>query len=183
MRLTTKGRFAVTAMIDLALREHNGPVTLAGISQRQKISLSYLEQLFGKLRRHQRTFIARLINTLCERDYEAACYDTATHAERFKRLARTIHPGEYPSLVYLNVWADALYNGEMRSYESEVDAAYRSCDVDKVTRVLSRRPGVFARQLNRALRYFSGDQQQVADAFCQVAPRVAAPLLVQMHNM
>jgi len=43
----------VTAMIDLALRQHNGPVTLAGISQRQKISLSYLEQLFGKLRRHE----------------------------------------------------------------------------------------------------------------------------------
>ncbi|MCP5264779.1 MAG: Fe-S cluster assembly transcriptional regulator IscR [Burkholderiaceae bacterium] len=53
MRLTTKGRFAVTAMIDLALREQQGPVTLAGISQRQKISLSYLEQLFGKLRRHE----------------------------------------------------------------------------------------------------------------------------------
>ncbi len=52
MRLTTKGRFAVTAMIDLALRQHEGPVTLAGISERQKISLSYLEQLFGKLRRH-----------------------------------------------------------------------------------------------------------------------------------
>ncbi|MCL2657458.1 MAG: Fe-S cluster assembly transcriptional regulator IscR [Betaproteobacteria bacterium] len=51
MRLTTKGRFAVTAMIDLALRESAGPVTLAGISERQKISLSYLEQLFGKLRR------------------------------------------------------------------------------------------------------------------------------------
>jgi Rrf2 family iron-sulfur cluster assembly transcriptional regulator len=53
MRLTTKGRFAVTAMIDLALRQHEGPVTLAGISERQKISLSYLEQLFGKLRRHK----------------------------------------------------------------------------------------------------------------------------------
>ena len=52
MRLTTKGRFAVTAMIDLALRQNNGPVTLAAISQRQQISLSYLEQLFGKLRRH-----------------------------------------------------------------------------------------------------------------------------------
>ncbi len=52
MRLTTKGRFAVTAMIDLALRESGGPVTLAAISQRQRISLSYLEQLFGKLRRH-----------------------------------------------------------------------------------------------------------------------------------
>ncbi len=52
MRLTTKGRFAVTAMIDVALRGRDGPVTLAGISERQKISLSYLEQLFGKLRRH-----------------------------------------------------------------------------------------------------------------------------------
>lgn len=51
MRLTTKGRFAVTAMIDLALHDDGGPVTLAGISERQKISLSYLEQLFGKLRR------------------------------------------------------------------------------------------------------------------------------------
>ncbi|MEY4960156.1 MAG: Fe-S cluster assembly transcriptional regulator IscR [Pseudomonadota bacterium] len=53
MRLTTKGRFAVTAMIDLALHGDNGPVTLAGISERQKISLSYLEQLFGKLRRNK----------------------------------------------------------------------------------------------------------------------------------
>jgi Rrf2 family iron-sulfur cluster assembly transcriptional regulator len=55
MRLTTKGRFAVTAMIDLALRQGKGPVTLSGISQRQAISLSYLEQLFGKLRRHEVT--------------------------------------------------------------------------------------------------------------------------------
>jgi len=53
MRLTTKGRFAVTAMIDLALRQNTGPVTLAAISQRQQISLSYLEQLFGKLRRNE----------------------------------------------------------------------------------------------------------------------------------
>lgn len=51
MRLTTKGRFAVTAMIDLGLHQGQGPVTLAGISERQRISLSYLEQLFGKLRR------------------------------------------------------------------------------------------------------------------------------------
>jgi len=52
MRLTTKGRFAVTAMVDLAMRQTRGPVTLAAISERQHISLSYLEQLFGKLRRH-----------------------------------------------------------------------------------------------------------------------------------
>lgn len=52
MRLTTKGRFTVTAMADLAERHGRGPVTLASISERQKISLSYLEQLFGKLRKH-----------------------------------------------------------------------------------------------------------------------------------
>jgi len=53
MRLTTKGRFAVTAMVDLAMRQTRGPVTLAAISGRQHISLSYLEQLFGKLRRRK----------------------------------------------------------------------------------------------------------------------------------
>lgn len=59
MRLTTKGRFAVTAMIDLALRQQRGPVTLATISERQNISLSYLEQLFGKLRRHKLVYSVR----------------------------------------------------------------------------------------------------------------------------
>lgn len=52
MRLTTKGRFAVTAMVDLAMSGGRGPVSLATISERQSISLSYLEQLFGKLRRN-----------------------------------------------------------------------------------------------------------------------------------
>lgn len=51
MRLTTKGRYAVTAMLDLALNADQGPVCLADISKRQDISLSYLEQLFAKLRR------------------------------------------------------------------------------------------------------------------------------------
>ena len=53
MRLTTKGRFAVTAMIDVALNGRAGPVNLSSIHQRQRISLSYLEQLFGKLRRQK----------------------------------------------------------------------------------------------------------------------------------
>jgi Rrf2 family iron-sulfur cluster assembly transcriptional regulator len=52
MRLTTKGRYAVTAMLDLALHDDEGPITLADISLRQGISLSYLEQLFSRLRKH-----------------------------------------------------------------------------------------------------------------------------------
>jgi Rrf2 family iron-sulfur cluster assembly transcriptional regulator len=58
MRLTTKGRYAVTAMLDLALHGAAGPVTVADISARQGISKSYLEQLFGKLKR------ARLVQSL-----------------------------------------------------------------------------------------------------------------------
>lgn len=52
MKLTTRGRYAVTAMLDLALNGEKGPISLAAISQRQDISLSYLEQLFAKLRKN-----------------------------------------------------------------------------------------------------------------------------------
>jgi Rrf2 family iron-sulfur cluster assembly transcriptional regulator len=59
MRLTTKGRYAVTAMLDLAVHATKSPITLADISQRQGISLSYLEQLFAKLRRNELVSSAR----------------------------------------------------------------------------------------------------------------------------
>ncbi len=59
MRLTTKGRYAVTAMLDLALNAKDRPITLADISQRQGISLSYLEQLFSRLRRQDLVSSAR----------------------------------------------------------------------------------------------------------------------------
>ncbi len=52
MRLTTKGRYAVTAMLDLAIHNEQGPISLADISKRQGISLSYLEQLFSRLRKN-----------------------------------------------------------------------------------------------------------------------------------
>lgn len=53
MRLTSKGRYAVTAMLDVALHSQQGPVPLADISERQGISLSYLEQLFSRLRKNE----------------------------------------------------------------------------------------------------------------------------------
>ena len=51
MRLTTKGRFAVTALLDMAIHAGENPVSLTEIAERQSISVAYLEQLFGKLRR------------------------------------------------------------------------------------------------------------------------------------
>ncbi|MDI9335988.1 MAG: Rrf2 family transcriptional regulator [Gammaproteobacteria bacterium] len=59
MRLSSKGRFAVTAMMDVAMRQKLGPVSLATISERQNISLSYLEQLFSKLRKKNLVYSVR----------------------------------------------------------------------------------------------------------------------------
>lgn len=59
MRLTTRGRYAVTAMLDLAIHEDHGPIALADISKRQGISLPYLEQLFARLRRRSLVSSAR----------------------------------------------------------------------------------------------------------------------------
>ena len=84
MRLTTKGRFAVTAMVDLAMRHGGGPVALAEISQRQKISLSYLEQLFGKLRRNG------LVDSV--RGPGGVRGDPGTSADLVRRLCRGCPP-------------------------------------------------------------------------------------------
>ena len=59
MKLTTKGRYAVTAMLDLALHNTKGPINLADIARRQEISLAYLEQLFSKLRKNNLVESAR----------------------------------------------------------------------------------------------------------------------------
>ena len=96
MRLTTKGRYAVTAMLDLALHAGSGPVSLADISQRQDISLSYLEQLFAKLRRkelvssvrgpgggyhlsreHEDIFVAQIIDAVNESVDATGCGGTS----------------------------------------------------------------------------------------------------------
>lgn len=59
MKLTSKGRYAVTAMLDIALNQSKGPITLAMISERQDISLSYLEQIFAKLKKYDLVLSAR----------------------------------------------------------------------------------------------------------------------------
>ena len=156
------------------------------------LSLSIAPRL--KLRRSERTRIAHLLNRVLEADPVGARYDSAPGAEMYKRLVKAIHPGDYPSLTALSRWADELYRGEVYSFESLVDRAYATRDAQNVARLLSTRPGVFARQLVRALDAFevprygidtapSPGQQVIFDAFAAVAPRVAAPILVQIRNL
>lgn len=86
MRLTTKGRYAVTAMLDLALNKEKGPVSLADISERQGISLSYLEQLFAKLRKCALVTSVRgpgggyLLNQECEQITVASIIDAVNES-------------------------------------------------------------------------------------------------------
>lgn len=156
------------------------------------LSLSIAPRL--KLRRSERTRIAHLLNRVLEADPVGARYDSAPNAEMYKRLVKAVHPGDYPSLTALSRWADDLYRGEVYSFESLVDRAYATRDAQNVARLLSTRPGVFARQLVRALDAFevprygidtapSPDQQIIFDAFAAVAPRVSAPILVQIRNL
>ena len=156
------------------------------------LSLSIAPRL--KLRRSERTRVARLLNRVLEADSVGARYDSAPAAEMYKRLVKAIHPGDYPSLTALGSWADELYRGQLYSFESLVDRAYATGDARTVARLLSTRPGVFARQLVRALSAFedpnqgddtapSPDQQVIFDAFAAVAPRVSAPILVQIRNL
>ncbi len=156
------------------------------------LSLSIAPRL--KLRRSERTRIAHLLNRIIEADPVGARYDSAPGAEMYKRLVKAIHPGDYPSLTALSRWADDLYRGEVYSFESLVDRAYATRDAQNVARLLSTRPGVFARQLVRALDAFeaprygidttlSPGQQVIFDAFAAVAPRVSAPILVQIRNL
>lgn len=156
------------------------------------LSLSIAPRL--KLRRSERTRIAHLLNRIIDADPVGARYDSAPAAEMYKRLVKAIHPGDYPSLTALSRWADDLYRGEVYSFESLVDRAYATRDAQNVARLLSTRPGVFARQLVRALDVFeaprygidtapSPGQQVIFDAFAAVAPRVSAPILVQIRNL
>ncbi|WP_263078830.1 Fe-S cluster assembly transcriptional regulator IscR [Endozoicomonas sp. Mp262] len=86
MRLTTKGRYAVTAMLDLALHAGQGPVALADISERQGISLSYLEQLFSRLRRNDLVSSVRgpgggyLLSRECEKIFVAEVIDAVNES-------------------------------------------------------------------------------------------------------
>ncbi len=78
MKLTSKGRYAVTAMLDLALHTNEGPIALSEISSRQDLSLSYLEQLFTRLRKHELVYSTRGPGggyTLCKSAHEIAVAD------------------------------------------------------------------------------------------------------------
>lgn len=158
MRLTTKGRYAVTAMLDLALHSTEGPVSLADIADRQGISLSYLEQLFGKLRRRdlvrsirgpgggyrlgqpsERIFVSQVVDavdesldtTRCNGHGDCQNGDTCLTHHLWQDLSKQIHG--FLSGISL---ADLVQRNEIRQVAARQDRAQGAADMD--ARVLAR---------------------------------------------
>lgn len=158
MRLTTKGRYAVTAMLDLAMHSARGPVALADIADRQGISLSYLEQLFGKLRRRglvessrgpgggyrlgcprEEIFVAQVVeavdesldSTRCNGQGDCQNGDTCLTHHLWQDLSAQIHG--FLSGISL---ADLVQRHEIRQVAARQDRAQADAGVDE--QVLAR---------------------------------------------
>ena len=150
MRLTTKGRFAVTAMLDLALQHGGGPVTLAGISQRQSISLSYLEQLFGKLRRHSLVdsvrgpgggyTIARNLEQVSVADIVTAV-DEPLDATQCGGKENCRDEGRCMTHELWSTLNDKMYEYLSSVTLSDLVVRQRACEAQKVTVLQDKRPG------------------------------------------
>ena len=141
MKLTTKGRYAVTAMLDLAIHYEKGPITLADISTRQEISLSYLEQLFSKLRKNSLVDsargpgggyrLSRLADDIAVAEIIAAV-DETVDATRCRRKGNCQH--EERCLTH-DLWCDL--SDQIFSFLSEISLA--SLVEKKAVQEVSRR--------------------------------------------
>ena len=137
MKLSTKGRHAVTAMMELALQHDKGPVTLADISAQQSISISYLEQLFARLRQHGLVTgmrgpgggycLARPASEITIASILATVDDVS------RREEQPLTQGEVPAGVLMGLhWSNRIF--DYRDSITLQDAVESSSDVSQVSR-------------------------------------------------
>lgn len=127
MKLTAKGRYAVTAMLDLAVHENQGPISLADISERQGISLSYLEQLFAKLRRKSLVKSVRgpgggyKLNRAANQIYVAEIVDSVDENVDATRCAGQANCQQGETCLTHELWADL--SEQIHQFLSNIDLA------------------------------------------------------------
>lgn len=127
MKLTAKGRYAVTAMLDLAVHENQGPISLADISERQGISLSYLEQLFAKLRRKSLVKSVRgpgggyKLNRTASQIYVAEIVDSVDENVDATRCAGQANCQQGETCLTHELWADL--SEQIHQFLSNIDLA------------------------------------------------------------
>lgn len=140
-----------------------------------------------KLSRPQRRQIMGLLENVVGRykSVDTLYADMATRQENWKRLAYALHPNETSNWPKATLVLDYVQANRLRSFDSQVDAAIKSRDLDEAIRVLSIRPGVYARRVIELLRKFSAkaDENKIVDGFSKIADKVSSPVLIQLYNL
>lgn len=142
--------------------------------------VSLAENTKFKLTRAERRLVAGLLEKVLIANH-GVTEDLARHEEKWKRLAKTLHVGE---LKLPNALAalDALYKGNVKSFDSIVEILIEKKDVLELIKVLGNRPGIFARRLGELISKMPADREYFVKAFGNVSDSVSIPVLVQMWN-
>jgi stress response protein SCP2 len=142
--------------------------------------VSLAENTKFKLSRADRRLVAGLLEKVLIANH-GVTEDLARHEEKWKRLAKTLHVGE---LKLPNAMAalDALYKGNIKSFDSVVEILIEKKDVLELIKILGNRPGIFARRLGELIAKMPNDRKYFVKAFGNVSDSVSIPVLVQMWN-
>lgn len=113
----------------------------------------------------------------------AKCAEFASHREEWIYVFENLHPGDYAT-KYPRVYnaASALRDGTLRTFNSDVEQAFIDGDTNEVVRLLSQRPGLYARSLDRALRNDRIDTVKILEGFTAIADQIATPVLLQLYT-
>lgn len=133
-----------------------------------------------KLSRADRRLVAGLLEKVLISNH-GVTEDLARHEEKWKRLAKTLHVGEL-KLPNAMTALDALYKGNVKSFDSVVEILIEKQDVLELLKVLGNRPGVFARRLGELIAKMPHSRDYFVKAFGNVCDVVSIPVLVQMWN-
>lgn len=142
------------------------------------VSLS--ENTRFKLSRAKRRQIVNLLENVLKKN-GGNTEDFARHEEKWKRLAKTLHAGEFKAPYSIKA-LDAVYRGDVHSFDSIVEDLLQKNDFVKVLNTLSERPGNFARRLHELLRKFPTQRDTIVSQFSTVSAAVSIPVLIQMWN-
>lgn len=133
-----------------------------------------------KLSRADRRLVAGLLENVLISNH-GVTEDLARHEEKWKRLAKTLHVGEL-KLPNAIAALDALYKGNVKSFDSLLEILIEKKDVLELLKVLGNRPGIFARRLGELIAKMPNDREYFVKAFGNVSESVSIPVLVQMWN-
>lgn len=143
------------------------------------------------LKRKDRRFLLSVIDKYYANNPNQVLEDTARHQNLWKVVLKILHPGDYPSkYIYANQFATKVREEKLRTWYSKLDKAYRDNDLNKVIALLEKRPGEFARRLERTIRLAiklskegedSADVMLVINSFSSVAHKVDRTILLQLH--